>query len=737
MGFTEKQRRQFETLYNTLVEADGKAQMKILQMTDTMIELMVNAEEAEVKHIRIKNVIPHAANRGGAKMEIRKIYLKGSKIVAVGFSLARCGPERAVCFSRQQGSDEDIKAFIDFANASEHLPTYDGNKIEATSVGCGHLNVFLACIRDETEVPPDFHGNKDLFGQAGGTKLDRQQLCKADAKDLDGTLDRGLLWTCIPWTLQKKYPKLPHIIQKALNVEHHIGEGETWDEQLLSISRSIAEHFRSNSQKTNKAKVDYHKIARATMSSKPPREDDVPSHLEFCKKWGGGESQQFIKDICDYIKSEPTSNIVNGCTFDALAKLQIPGDSMCPRFIAAIVKCAATRGKSREGVSIHLSEGDIRSVLRCLGAVKEAETLLEKAATIDANMGGRFAKVRGAIECDIVEFILRKMPNDERDKTSLQEIANKFLSQISGIARNEPSTASAGSSEAKGVFDAGIFDATGNVAQQTLANHGWKVGGIIAPKAVGENKTSKADRQLEIAYVNDDGTVGLSHIDADGHTTPDKVVMTSQTDLQKNYKHVDANMRLAKAVPLQEVPLQDDVYMYVAGLGVAAAYSQKHKCPSDAIYFQEKPSFKVIVASPSAFVFVAYSNSLKAWKESESDKNHIAAIVKGSDGKALAKYTIERPGAKKYGDLEFWKVRKTSVLEQCNMELRTVEVRVDLPKLLKKMPAQALVEVTVAVPRKEIAKDDELVLFVPSAEKKPVKHKMLPVLSDAKKARTQ
>ena len=71
------------------------------------------------------------------------------------------------------------------------------------------------------------------------------------------------------------------------------------------------------------------------------------------------------------------------------------------------------------------------------------------------------------------------------------------------------------------------------------------------------------------------------------------------------------------------------------------------------------------------------------------------------------------------------------------MELRTVEVRVDLPKLLKKMPAQALVEVTVAVPRKEIAKDDELVLFVPSAEKKPVKHKMPPVLSDAKKARTQ
>ena len=41
--------------------------------------------------------------------------------------------------------------------------------------------------------------------------------------------------------MEKKYPKLPGLIQKALNVEHNIGEGETWDEQFGGMARSIVQ----------------------------------------------------------------------------------------------------------------------------------------------------------------------------------------------------------------------------------------------------------------------------------------------------------------------------------------------------------------------------------------------------------------------------------------------------------------------------------------------------------------
>ena len=193
----------------------------------------------------------------------------------------------------------------------------------------------------------------------GGTKLDKHHLCKSQDAQFSSTLEMGLKWTCIPFRFEQSYPKLPHYIQKALNSEHHIGEGETWDEQFRGIAASIVEHFKESS-----APVDYAKIARATLASKPPRAVDVPAQLDFCKKWGGGSSQKFVLDICKFVKMACAPSIVSSATFEALCRLKMPSDSMCPEFIAAVVKCAASRGHSRNGMSIHLTESDIKLTLK-------------------------------------------------------------------------------------------------------------------------------------------------------------------------------------------------------------------------------------------------------------------------------------------------------------------------------------------------------------------------------------
>ena len=106
-------------------------------------------------------------------------------------------------------------------------------------------------------------------------KLDKHYLCRWQGAEFSSTLK----WTCIPYKFEKLYPKLPHYIQKALNSEHHIGEGETWDEQFRGIAGSVVEHF-----KENIGAVDYANIARETLASKPPRAIDVPAQLDFCKK---------------------------------------------------------------------------------------------------------------------------------------------------------------------------------------------------------------------------------------------------------------------------------------------------------------------------------------------------------------------------------------------------------------------------------------------------------------------
>ena len=166
------------------------------------------------------------------------------------------------------------------------------------------------------------------------------------------------------------------------------------------------------------------------MASKPPRAVDVPAHLEFCKKWGGGSSQKFVFDLCEFVKHVSGSCIVNGSLFDCLVRLKIPGDSMCPHFMSAVVKCAATRGASRNGVSIHLSDADIKGMLKILPQVKEAEDFMSKAYTIAESLvaeGKSFVAARGRMECDMVDYLLNKMSKTDKDKTTLAAISRSML----------------------------------------------------------------------------------------------------------------------------------------------------------------------------------------------------------------------------------------------------------------------------------------------------------------------
>ena len=165
MGFTSEQLSAFEQLYD---EASAvRDNLKIARLVDTMIELLVSSGEAQVKHVAVTRVVPHHTNRSGSLMEVGKVYEKGSKIMGVGFSLARCDPKRAVAFQVAPGDDRDVQAFVDYANESPHLASFVSADIEACSVGCGHLNQFLAAVEQECDVPEEFRDHEDLFGPRG------------------------------------------------------------------------------------------------------------------------------------------------------------------------------------------------------------------------------------------------------------------------------------------------------------------------------------------------------------------------------------------------------------------------------------------------------------------------------------------------------------------------------------------------------------------------------------------
>ena len=141
--------------------------------------------------------------------------------------------------------------------------------MEGCSVGCGHLNQLVADIHDEVMRPIEFRTDKDLIGVSIPDHLDRNHI--------PVHVDVGLKWTWIPPSFEARYPKLPEFFTKSFNVEHHIREGETWDEQFAGMARSVIAHYQGRSPKKT---PDYSAIMREVLRSKPPRSSDVQSHME-------------------------------------------------------------------------------------------------------------------------------------------------------------------------------------------------------------------------------------------------------------------------------------------------------------------------------------------------------------------------------------------------------------------------------------------------------------------------
>ena len=190
MGFTPEQKATFDGLYEKLLTASED--LKLVRIVDQMLELLVVAGEAQIKYIGVARVVPHIDNRSGSLMEVRKVYTKGSKILAVGFSLARCDPKRAVAFQAKPGGDPGVEQFVEYARQSQHLATFEASAVEACSVGCGHLNQFLAAVRAECEVPAEFIDHPDIFGPAGDKKLDSLLICRSQDPEFEWTVEQGL-----------------------------------------------------------------------------------------------------------------------------------------------------------------------------------------------------------------------------------------------------------------------------------------------------------------------------------------------------------------------------------------------------------------------------------------------------------------------------------------------------------------------------------------------------------------
>ena len=214
----------------------------------------------------------HPSNRSGKLLTSASMWSKGSKIVAVGFSNDIC-KGKAWAF-QEHPTERHVKKSMGtlVGSAPDNFGSLSDSYM-AGSVGCGHLNQFLLAVSEgKTCSEPSIADEK---GRVDTAKLWRD----------DGALrlacEQGLRWHIIDYEVEVAYPRLPEIVQRCLNVEHNIGAGESFDEQLLSIAVVASELVR-------KGKLDWFEAQKQASASASNFIADMPAHINFCKKFGGG-----------------------------------------------------------------------------------------------------------------------------------------------------------------------------------------------------------------------------------------------------------------------------------------------------------------------------------------------------------------------------------------------------------------------------------------------------------------
>jgi hypothetical protein len=318
---------EFDRIYNQSANISSTGdENQIIANFDGMVKLMRDAGEVQELHLPPWVVGISKFNRDGKAMNAGEMERKGEKICRVGFSPPLCSPDRAWLFMDDQNDRRDFKWTKHVTSLSpKFAPATDS--IIGGSVGCSHLNQFLTAVHNERPTDSAYMSNKKGV-------IDRDRLYKADA-NLATAASTGLIWSCVSHKFAAKYPKLPSIFQKALNTEHNIAMGESWDQQFVQISMLASEHKSST--------IDWGAIQSKIGESQSDVTRDVHDHIAFCKRYGGGHQQLLVKESMDYIALKmPAGRKVSGQWIRLLSEVPISAAFAIPRVVHAAFKAHAT-----------------------------------------------------------------------------------------------------------------------------------------------------------------------------------------------------------------------------------------------------------------------------------------------------------------------------------------------------------------------------------------------------------
>ena len=266
----------FQAAYESSMGASPEATAHIVANYEIMMDSLVKSLLIQTRVLPADNVGVHAQNRGGTCMSGQVFMAKGRKIVEVGTSTRLCGPERCVAMEDIPGINATYDRMERMAEGCPMFGRPSKKLIKYGSLGSSHLNQFIHAVCEGRPTLEEM-----LWTATGDKVIDHDRLWKNDSvlKDLCRT---GLTWTIIPHEIGTMFPFLANMVQKALNTEHHIGEGESWSQVMQQLAVEAGRHVITK-KGADHVTVDWVTVRKNVLASVPLVAPDVQCGLVIVK----------------------------------------------------------------------------------------------------------------------------------------------------------------------------------------------------------------------------------------------------------------------------------------------------------------------------------------------------------------------------------------------------------------------------------------------------------------------
>ena len=254
-------------------------------------------------------------------------------------------------------------------------------------------------------------------------------------------------------------------------------------------------------QANDEAPIPWDKISHSIRSTQPPCVADLPAHIAFCKKYGGGTKQVLLKSTLEYLTiAMPHGRKVSGNFIKALADVPISAAVQLPRLLHAAIKIQATCKHVEDDTGRQVTLADVKGLTGKFAAVaSRAQNILQRTAETIVN-----AKRDAVVELSDFEKMIFLSVVGKVDE-SPEIIAANFVTTFFGpqsSADAPDASSSGGESKPPCIVE---FDSHGhalNVGQQTVNEAGFQQGAFVVAK-------SDPSHRFAIQYISSDGSVGL------------------------------------------------------------------------------------------------------------------------------------------------------------------------------------------------------------------------------------